>query len=388
MQGGLLGLYIHVPFCLQKCAYCDFYSGPHAPEHMDAYLKAVTAHIREAAGFTRKYSVDTIYFGGGTPTLLGAKRLTDLLNTCRRVFNLTNNPEITIEANPGTVDPKLLKKLRKAGYNRLSIGVQSLDDNRLLELGRAHNAAQAQSAFDDARDAGFDNISVDILYGLPDQSLDEWRHTLNEIIKWKPDHISCYGLKLEEGTPLYDKRVVLNIPDDDAQADCYLAADELLTSAGFEHYEVSNFAAPSRASRHNMKYWTLQPYMGFGPSAHSDFDGRRYSIIPDLAAYIKGIADGDEVLRDSEYIPEVERAGEYLMLNLRTSYGVSSNEYTRMFRASFETIEADLARCEAHGLAVHSGDRWRLSPKGFLVSNAILARILGVPIEKQSRHLE
>lgn len=382
-----LGLYIHIPFCLQKCAYCDFYSKPAAPERIDAYTKALTAHIREAASFCGKYTVDTVYFGGGTPTVLGAKRLAAILKTCRKSFTFSGSPEITAEANPGTVDAKMLKALFKEGFNRLSLGVQSLDDRRLLELGRAHNAEQAKKAYDDARSAGFKNISVDILYGLPDQSLEEWERTLRDIIAWYPEHISCYGLKIEENTPLYDKRAFLNFPDDDVQADQYLLADGLLAAAGFDHYEISNFAKPSRASRHNLKYWTLQPYMGFGPSAHSDFDGRRFSIVSDLNAYIDGIGSGGEVLRDNESIPLLERAGEYLMLNLRTEHGVSSNEYTRLFRASFDGIERELTRFEQHGLAIREGDRWRLSAKGFLISNAIFVRILGVPVHNQAKYL-
>ncbi|MCL1819263.1 MAG: radical SAM family heme chaperone HemW [Oscillospiraceae bacterium] len=370
-----LGLYIHVPFCLQKCEYCDFYSIAGTPAQMDAYVKAVIAHIKEAGRFCGKYTVDTVYFGGGTPSLLGVKRLAAIYKACGSAFNLSKNPEITAEVNPGTVDKKLLKKLFRAGFNRLSIGVQTLDGTRLLELGRAHTSEQAASAFLDARTAGFENISVDLLYGLPGHTLEEWRGTLESIIKWQPEHISCYGLKLEEYTPLYAKNP--SLPDDDLQADMYLLADELLVQAGFRHYEVSNFAKPSRESRHNMKYWTLQPYMGFGPAAHSDFDGRRFSYVKSIKGYIEGISGDNEVIAQSEIIPEIERAGEYLMLNLRTDTGVSSNEYSRMFRASFDSIETSLKRFEEHGITLRTGDRWRLTPKGFLVSNAVISSILG-----------
>ena len=388
-----LGLYIHVPFCLQKCGYCDFYSMPGDGGRMDAYLKAVTAHLREAGEFCGKYTVDSVYIGGGTPTLLGARRVAAILKSCRRYFRFGGNVEVTVEANPGTVDQKLLKKLLKAGVNRLSLGVQSLDDDMLLALNRAHTAEQAMLAYDDARKAGFRNISVDLLYGLPEtasgkQTLQHWERTLREVLSWHPEHISCYALKLEEGTPIYKKRGVIDFPDDSAQADQYLMADEMLTAAGFRHYEISNFAKPSRESRHNLKYWTLDPYMGFGPSAHSDFDGRRFSIVADLDAYIDGISSRGEIMADNEHVPILERAGEYLMLNLRTDYGVSSNEYTRLFRASFDTIEAELIRFEQHGLADRIGDRWRLTPKGFLVSNALLGRILRAPVERRPKHID
>lgn len=383
-----LGLYIHVPFCVKKCNYCDFYSLADTPEKMDAYCKAVTAHIKEAGSFCGKYIVDSVYIGGGTPTLLGGRRLSALLKACHNAFTFAKNVEITMEANPGTVDNKLLKKLFKSGVNRLSFGVQSLSDDRLKALGRIHTSAQAKEAFDCARGVGFKNISVDILYGLPDQTVPEWEDTLREVLNWYPEHISCYGLKIEENTPLYEQRHRLQFPDDSTQADQYLLADELLTASGFTHYEISNFAKPSRESRHNLKYWTLESYMGFGPSAHSDFDGRRYSIVSDLDEYIEGMAKGSEVIVENEHIPMIERASEYLMLNLRTRYGVSSNEYTRLFRASFETIEKELLFFEHHGLAVQNGDRWRLSPKGFLVSNILLGRILGAPVEHQQHHID
>ena len=375
-----LGLYVHIPFCLQKCSYCDFYSVPGTGGQMDAFVKAVISHIREAGAYCGKYTVDTLYIGGGTPTLLGASRLEAIRKACVKAFAFSGNAEATVEANPGTADQKLLRKLVKAGFNRLSLGLQSLDDGRLSELGRAHTAEQASEAFYAARAAGFGNISVDLMYGLPRQTLDEWRQTLETIIKWQPEHISCYPLKLEEGTPLFDKNPAL--PDDDAQADMYLLSDKTLTDAGFRHYEVSNFAKPSRESRHNLKYWTMQPYMGFGPSAHSDFDGRRFGIVRDTDEYIKGIMSKSEVIAENSFIPMMERAGEYIMLNLRTDMGISSNEYSRLFRASFDSIEEKLAQFEKHGIARRAGDRWRLTPKGFLVSNLVISAILGAAVEK------
>ena len=380
-----LGLYVHVPFCLQKCGYCDFYSVTGAAAQMDAYVKAVTAHIKEAGRYCGKYTVDTIYFGGGTPTVLGAARLAAIYKACAKSFALSKSAEVTAELNPGTADKKLLKKLRGIGVGRLSVGVQSLDGTRLLELGRAHTPEQSADVFQAARAAGFENISVDILYGLPGQTLEEWRGTLAAILKWQPEHISCYGLKLEENTPLFNKNPPL--PGDDLQADMYLMADEMLTGAGFRHYEVSNFAKPSRESRHNMKYWTMQPYMGFGPSAHSDFDGKRFSLTRDLDGYISGVANGEEVIAQSEFVPEIERAGEYLMLNLRTDKGVSSNEYSKLFRASFDSIEEKLLRFEEYDITQRIGDRWRLTPKGFLVSNRVISAILGAAVEKLPEHV-
>ena len=375
-----LGLYVHIPFCIQKCAYCDFYSAPASPGAMDAFVKAAAAHIREAGAYCGKYTADTLYIGGGTPTCIGAPRLETIYKACVKAFRFSGNAEITVETNPCAADPKLLRKLVKTGFNRLSLGVQSLSDTRLSELGRAHTAGQAADTFGAARAAGFKNISVDLLYGLPRQTLEEWTQTLEAIIKWQPDHISCYSLKLEEGTPMFDSNPPL--PDDDLQADMYLSADELLTGAGYRHYEVSNFAKPSRESRHNLKYWTLQPYMGFGPSAFSDFDGRRFGIVRDTDAYVRGITGKSEVIVENTFIPMIERAGEYLMLNLRTDRGVCSNDYTRLFRASFDAIEEKLIRFETHGITRRDGERWRLTPKGFLVSNRVISAVLGAAAEK------
>ncbi len=370
-----VGLYLHIPFCLSKCAYCDFYSLPGQSEsEIDAYLEALLQHIRETAPCAKNQLVDTVYFGGGTPSLLGPKRLKLLLNTLEKNFQLSKNSEITLEANPGTLTPVALKKIKAAGFNRLSLGVQSLDDDMLKRLGRRHTAQEALDIFDAARSVGFDNLSVDLMYGLPGQTLEAFTGDLQKILRLRPDHVSCYGLKLEENTPLF--REAPECPSDDEQAQQYLSAVDILTEAGYRHYEISNFALPSRHSRHNMKTWNLEPYLGLGVAAHSDFGGMRWSHIKDIDAFIRGIGEGGELVADCERIPPKERAGEYIMLRLRTDDGISSNEYARLFKASFAPMERELERFEALGLAAHSGDRYHLTARGFLLSNRIIRSVL------------
>ena len=372
-----VGLYIHIPFCQSKCGYCDFYSLPIQEEAVwDAYLKALTKHLRETAGPLSQHSVDSVYFGGGTPSLLGAKRLRSLVDVVGKYFQLAQNAEITLEGNPDSLDEKDLKKIRRSGFNRLSIGAQSFDDNMLRLLGRAHNAAQITEAISAARAAGFYDLSVDLLFGLPGQTLEHWAETLRAGLALEPEHISCYSLSLEKNTPLYES--TYTFPDDDVQADMFLCAADMLYAAGYHHYEISNYCRPGYECRHNLKYWTLQPYIGLGPGAHSDFGGRRWSYPRELDLYIAGINAGDALTSHLEDIPLMERAGEYLMLRLRTARGVSGNEYARTFRVSFEAVERRLEEQRMRGLALREGDHWRLTEQGFLLSNRVIGEVLEV----------
>ena len=267
-----LGLYIHIPFCKAKCAYCDFYSLAHSEEKMDAYTAALLRHLEEVAPRAAGMQVDTVYFGGGTPSYLGASRLARLLQAVQRRYNVVRDAEITLEANPDSAgDWKALRTLRRAGFNRLSLGLQSTDDALLRRIGRIHTYEQVQQAVTAARRAKLTNLSLDLIYGLPGQTMEDWQRTLADAVALAPEHVSCYGLKLEEGTPLWQQRQQLTLPDDDAQADMYLYAVAALEEMGYAQYEISNFARPGRESRHNLKYWRMQEYAGFGPGAHSDF---------------------------------------------------------------------------------------------------------------------
>ena len=373
-----LGLYIHVPFCRSKCQYCDFYSMATKEDKLiDGYLDAVCDHIKEAGELAPNYKVDTIYFGGGTPSFFGADGMAIILTTIRRNFDVDNNAEITFECNPDSVSDRLLHRLRAEGFNRVSLGVQSDDDEMLKKLGRPHTYAQAVTAYQRIRKAGFKNVSIDLMYGLPGQTLLQWQETLDNVMRLLPEHVSCYALKIEEGTPFCQIQDTLNLPDDDTQAEMYLTAVEALRSRGFRQYEISNFCRKGMVSKHNMKYWTGGEYLGFGPSASSDFAGQRYTFKRSLQEYITGIREGGDIMEDRQEIPIRERAGEYLMLRLRTSQGIDAMEYEKMFLLPFAPLEEELEKRRRfyHATQTETG-RWVLTPKGYLVSNDIITDLL------------
>ena len=373
-----LGIYVHVPFCRSKCSYCDFYSICDVSRPVtDGYLDAVCEHIRETGPLAPEYLVDTIYFGGGTPSYFGAEGLSVILSTIRRSFAVAADAEITFEANPDSVTMKLLRRLKGEGFNRVSLGVQCDDNGVLEQLGRPHDFEQAKDAVHMIRKAGFKNLSLDLIYGLPGQDLERWQQTLQNVIGLQPEHISCYGLKVEEGTPLHKHRNEVVLPDDDMQADMYLATVEILRSKGYRQYEISNFSKRGRESRHNMKYWTGGEYIGFGPDASSDFSGKRFSIVRDLQTYIAGIQSGGQVLDEMQTVPPRERAGEYLMMHLRTVYGISAEEYEAKFLLPFGPLEKKLEQYRSLGHALRGeGGRWHLTPEGFLLSNTIISDLL------------
>ena len=378
-----LGLYIHIPFCRSKCDYCDFYSLAGAEARMDAYQKALLAHLRETAPLVRDFPVDTVYFGGGTPSFYGEKRLRELLSAIQKAFRLEKNPEITLEANPDSVDLPALRALARTGFNRLSLGMQTLVPRELAAIHRPHTVEQGAAAVMAARQAGIKNLSLDLIYGLPGQTMGTWQYSLEHALALAPEHLSCYGLKVEEGTPLA-ARVAAGeaLPDDDTQAELYLWTVRRLRQAGYEQYEISNFAKPGFQSRHNLRYWELRPYLGFGPGAHSDFGGRRYSWVRNLEGYIHGVLEGGELLDSEDFIPQRERGNEYLMLRLRTARGVREWEYRGEYFMDFSPIEARLREFAAQGWAEPTGDGgWRLTPSGFLVSNQLIGDLL----ERQER---
>ena len=374
-----LGLYIHIPFCKSKCVYCDFYSLPRSESRMDDYTDALCAHLAETAPFAAGHLVDTVYFGGGTPSYLGTKRLVKILKTILKKYKVDKQAEITLEANPDSAgDWKELRTLRRCGFNRLSLGMQSADDEELSEIGRVHTMAQTEAAVEAARKAKFQNLSLDLIYGLPHQTLEGWQKNLSAALDLTPEHLSCDGLKVEEGTPLFARRGTAGLPGDDAQADMYLYTVEFLKAQGYEQYEISNFAKPGCASRHNLKYWTGGEYLGFGPAASSDFGGKRFTIAPDIYKYMDGVKHGGPILSECQEVPARERAGEYLMLRLRTSEGIDGETYMRQYLLPFAPLEELLQQYQTQGLATLEGGRWRLTPRGFLMSNSILVELLEV----------
>ena len=377
-MGDKLGIYIHIPFCRSKCDYCDFYSLSGQENKMDQYQKALLAHLKETAPLTQGIPVDSVYFGGVTPSFYGAKRLKELLAAIHKLFQIEKGAEITVECNPDSVDLRALRILRNSGVNRLSLGMQSAQAEELAAIHRIHTPHQTDHATELARKAKFNNLSLDLIYGLPGQTMDSWKATVEHALSLIPQHLSCYGLKVEEGTPLA-RRVAEGevLPDDDQQADLYLWTVGRLARAGYPQYEISNFAKPGFESRHNLRYWLTRPYIGFGPGAHSDFGGRRYSFVRDLDAYIDGVLHGGNVIDSSELIPQRERCGEYLMLRLRTTRGIDGAEYRRNYFMDFAPLEARLEQFAAQGWAERDPEgRWHFTPKGFLVSNQLIGDLL------------
>lgn len=377
-----LGIYIHIPFCASKCSYCDFYSLQNCDYLMPEYQDALLEHIRESSGSIRNYEVDSIYFGGGTPSFYGADRIADILDELKLNGNVRLDSEITVECNPDSISPTALKLLRQEGVNRLSIGVQATDNSLLKLIGRRHNFQQAQKAYQDARNAGFDNISLDLMYGLPSQTRTDWADTLSKIVEMHPEHLSCYGLKLEPGTPMYKNYCGSAIlPSDDEQADMYSYAAEMLERYGYRQYEISNFAAPGYESRHNLKYWNMDDYMSFGPGAHSCIGSVRYSYVKDLKAYIQGVMRGGAIVDEYQVTDSMEKSVEYLMLGMRTARGISEQDYHVRCQSDWRPIEQVLRAFQEKGWAEFTEDRWHFTVPGFLISNTLI----GILLETQAK---
>lgn len=376
-----LGIYIHIPFCASKCSYCDFYSLSGCDHLMPEYQKALTAHLEESSHAIKNYEVDSIYFGGGTPSFYGADKIVEIFNTLKLNGNVRLDSEVTVECNPDSISLNALKLLREEGVNRISLGVQASDNNLLKLIGRRHNFQQAKRAVQDARRAGFDNVSLDLIYGLPSQTKSDWADSLAKVIELHPEHISCYGLKLEEGTPMYkDYKGSPILPDDDEQADMYSYAAEMLDRYGYKQYEISNFCAPGFESKHNLKYWNLDDYMGFGPGAHSCVGSLRYSFIRDLKRYISGIGRGASVIEEYENISPLERAAEYIMLSMRTAHGISEYDYRVRCQCDWKPIEKVLRAFKEKGWAEQFEDRWHFTVPGYLISNTLI----GIMLEAQA----
>lgn len=383
-----LGIYIHIPFCASKCNYCDFCSYAGYDHLILDYQDALIAHIEETSSAIKNYEIDTIYFGGGTPSYYGADKIAEILDVLKLNGNVRLDSEITVECNPDSLSYTALKLMRTEGVNRISLGVQATDNDLLKVIGRRHNFMQAQNAVEDARRAGFDNVSVDMIYGLPTQSKRDWAESLGLIIEMHPEHISCYGLKLEPGTKMHrDYFGSPILPDEDVQADMYSFAADMLKRYGYRQYEISNFCIPGYESRHNMKYWTLQDYMGFGPGAHSGVGKLRYSFIRDLKGYISAVKRGARIVDEYEEIDELGRATEYIMLGMRTSRGISEKEYRDRCRSDWTPIREALEVFVEKGWAEEEDGRWHFTVPGYLISNTLILIFLEAQTGKRIRSM-
>ena len=361
-----LMLYFHIPFCVSKCAYCSFYSIPKAKEELKE--EYATALIRQTKLFENsdKYTVRSVYFGGGTPTVLGVDRLEKVFNSVFKTFNVINNAEVTIEVNPCTVDKQWLSLLKSIGVNRLSIGAQSFNDKTLKLLNRAHSADDFLRCYSQARKVGFSNISADLIFALPNETLADFTHSVNSLIELKPEHVSIYGLSVDEGTPLFKNKSSYAFPSEDEEEQQYEVLCELLKMAGYSHYEISNFSLPNYESKHNCGYWQRMPYFGFGAGAHSFFKCRRFEAARDVLAFIKNshISFTAPTNYDTSVpLSEVEAEEERIMLGLRLKRGVEITKPVPKYLLD-------------NGLVKKHGNTVSLTERGFRVSNSIIAMLI------------
>lgn len=360
-----LGIYIHVPFCARKCSYCDFYSVNFRKNTAEEFVNAVIRNIVYYSDFSK--ITDTIYFGGGTPSLLTGTQISSIISEIARNFRLSENTEITLEANPDTLTEKKLTEFYGAGVNRISIGVQSLKDSELKFLGRLHSAERAEKAVNDAYKVGFRNISCDIMTALPNQSTESLEYSLNRITELPVTHISAYILKAEENTPFFADKIRSTLPDDDTVSEIYLRTVQVLESKGFYQYEVSNFAKYGYESRHNCRYWKCLDYIGIGPSAHSCYKGKRFATDPSLAEFISDHFQSVKITDPSPCGFE-----EYAMLRLRLKSGLDTGKFPERSAELLKKVPALVSA----GYAEYKNNVISLTPKGFLVSNSVIEYLI------------
>ncbi len=379
-----VSLYLHIPFCHTRCHYCDFntYAGilPMREPYVHALLTEITLAGQSAQhtdGSPRRSR--TIFFGGGTPSLLSVSQITRLLNACHSAFAVDKDAEITLEANPGTLDQAQLAGLRTAGINRLSMGAQTTDAGLLKTLGRIHTPKEIQQAIQYARSAGFTSINMDFMFGLPGQTMDHWRETLDRALDLHPEHLSLYSLIIEEGTPFYDwvHQGRITPGDEDLCADMYEYADELLHKAGYINYEISNWALPGHQSRHNLTYWQNLPYIGMGAGAHSCFGGRRFSNERNPATYIKQLKEGQMPEVESESVGLLQAMSETAFLALRTAMGLHLPTFEERFKMPFVDFIGERLQTVTEAELLECVDGWlRLSKRGRLLGNEVFLRLL------------
>ena len=373
METKPIGIYIHVPFCKRKCNYCDFCSEAANDEKIKRYTDALCLEIKDFAK-DGKISVDTVFFGGGTPSILDSESFEKIMTTVRESFVILPDAEITTEVNPGTVTEEKARAYARCGVNRISIGVQSIHENELKILGRIHNYNDFLNTVNLFKNVGIDNLSADLMYGIPEQTVDSFTETLRAIISLPLSHVSCYGLIVEEGTPFYRDRDKLNLPSEDEECEMYHVAHRILTDSGFRHYEISNYAKDEAFSKHNLKYWRMDEYVGFGLSAHSYYGGKRFYNTSDFCEYF--------TIDSTKYrLEESDTHGidpfEYAMLALRTDEGFSLSEYETLFGRSFISgKEEKIEKLISGEFAVMDNGRIRLTHEGFYVSNSILTDLL------------
>ena len=376
-------LYLHIPFCLRKCPYCAFVSKQAAPNDINIYVETLLQEMRLALRqYTASEPLKSIYLGGGTPSLLAPLQISQLLQQAESLFGIANNAEVTMEVNPGTVDAGMLAGFHQAGINRLSIGVQSFDADMLDLLGRIHSADQARQAFAAARAAGFNNIGIDLIHSLPGQDITMWQEELQQAINLAPEHLSIYGLTVEEDTPFASRYHDENLlPDEDTSADMYEAADSILTAAGYEHYEIANYSLPGFRSQHNSGYWQRDGYLGLGAGAHSFIRSSQYGIrfgnSADIDQYCKDISNGNLSHQEQHQLNRDDAMAEFMFLGLRMSDGVTHEDFKSKFGSDLETVFGkELNKMHHQGLLTITDNRICLTLRGMLLSNRVFSSFL------------
>lgn len=368
-------IYVHIPFCLRKCRYCDFLSFPCGGKERARYLSALGQEIACCGRGHTEGAVTSIYFGGGTPSLLSDEQMGYLMGCIKRQFSLAPDAEITMEANPGTLSASCLAGYRRAGINRLSIGCQSIHNEELFVLGRIHRYEDFRESYRMAREAGFANINVDLMYGLPGQTADSWRRSLETVCALGPEHISAYSLIVEEGTPFAD--MSLDLPDEDAERQMAADAVEILRDHGYARYEISNFARPGFACRHNIGYWDGTPYLSFGLGASSYMDHTRWRNTRSMEKYLKNASFPACLRRDVEILTIENRMEEFMFLGLRMTAGISKSVFAKRFGVSMNEIYgAKIEHFVREKLLTNSGDRVFLTERGMDLANMVMAEFL------------
>lgn len=373
-----LGVYIHIPFCVHKCNYCDFLSFSATKDARKAYLEALKGEIMQESLQYTEYSVDSVFFGGGTPSILEGEEIMEIMQLLQKYYNVSDDTEVTLELNPGTADKEKLAQLQQAGINRLSIGLQAADNRLLKLLGRIHTYEDFLEIYHTARELGFDNISVDLISALPGQSCADWEQTLKRVLDLRPEHISAYSLIVEEGTPLAQNlQSYPPLPDEDEDRRMYHLTKQLMAQYGYERYEISNYAKKGRASRHNTVYWTRGNYAGFGLGASSMVDNRRWKNTADIRRYQGLLKEKQSVREEIEQLSRQECMEEYMFLGLRMMRGVSEREFEAQFGQSMDAVYHDvLQKWSDSGYLCRDNGYIRLTEQGIDVSNVIMADFL------------
>jgi len=372
-----LGLYLHIPYCLHKCGYCDFNSHPENQEESIRYVDALLKELR--AYSSKKYTVSTVFIGGGTPTILLPSQLKQILDTVQQNFNLTSDCEITIEANPATLKLQTLQEIRTAGYNRISIGVQSFDEKELKLLERVHTEGEIHSTIQQARSAQFENLSIDLMFALPHQTTEKWCSHLNQAIAKNPDHLSTYNLTIEPTTSFFKlhKKGKLRLPHEDIQLEMYKITIQTLEDAGYQQYEISNFSKPGMESRHNINYWNNGEYLGMGAGASSYLNGERFKNTNLPSNYIREIGAKENAIETRERLEPMQAMGETLMLGLRLLKGISIDVFENRFQVSFQKVYGKILEPLLNQeLITFNQNRIALSKKGLFLADSVILKFI------------